>query len=63
MSIFGNEPVTVRVKPADLARFDDAELTALNDVWEALLRSHLAATDARLAVRRARDEYERVAAR
>lgn len=63
MSIFGNEPVTVRVKPADLARFDDAELDGLNDAREALLRSHLAATDARLAVRRARDDCERISAR
>lgn len=63
MSIFRNEPVTVRVTPADLACFDDAELAALNDVREALLRGHLAATDARLAVRRVRDDYERIAAR
>jgi hypothetical protein len=63
MSIFGNDPVTVRVKAADLARFDDPELTPLNEAREALLRSHLAATDARLAVRRARDDYERISAR
>ncbi len=63
MPIFGNDPVTVRVKPADLARFDDAALATLEDTRHALLRCHFSATDARLAARAARDDYERIAAR
>ncbi|MFN7145616.1 MAG: hypothetical protein ACK4YP_17705 [Myxococcota bacterium] len=63
MSLFGNEPVRTRVKASDLARFDDGALAALEAPRQSLLRAHVAAAEARLAARQARDEHERVSAR
>lgn len=63
MSIFGNEPVTTRVKASDLAHFDDAALASLEGPREALRHTHLAAAEARLDARHARDEHDRIAAR
>ena len=63
MSIFGNDPVHARVKAGDLARFDDIALASLDASRQALLRTHLAVAEARLASRQARDDHERVAAR
>lgn len=63
MSIFTNEPVRMRVKAADLARLDDAALGTLDAPRKGLVRAHLAAAEARLEARQAREEHERVAAR
>ncbi|MFZ5481106.1 MAG: hypothetical protein ACOZNI_30370 [Myxococcota bacterium] len=63
MSIFGTDPVRSRVRGADLAGLEDAALASLDVPRHALLRAYLAATEARLAARRARDDHDRIAAR
>jgi hypothetical protein len=63
MAIFGNPPVKLRVSAADLAPLDDGVLATLGDAEQAVLQSHLAASEALLVARRAREDYERVAAR
>lgn len=63
MSLFGNEPVKTRVRATDLAHFDDAALASLDAPRQSLYGAHVAAVEARLAARQARDEHERIAAR
>lgn len=63
MAIFGGPPVSLRVRGTELAKVDDATLASLDEAEREVVRAHLAASEARLATRKAQFEYERVAAR